>query len=121
MKTCSYCGAVNDNTAKVCAGCGETFPVPAKGKVDPALLDPSLEPAIVARFNSVEEASVLKTRLEAAGIEAWIPEEYGAQVFSGVIPLEPISVQVAAKDLAAAKEVLATPPPPAEEPTSSGG
>ena len=121
MKTCSYCGAMNDNAARVCTGCGEKFPVPTREKVDPVHVDPSLEPAIVATFGSLEQASVLKTRLEAAGIEAWIPEEYGAQVFSAVIPLEPISVQVAAKDLPTAKEVLAQPPPPAEEPTSPGG
>ncbi len=112
---------MNDNTARVCAGCGEKFPVPSTKKVDPALVDPSLDPAIVATFGSLEEASVLRTRLEAAGIEAWIPEEYGANVFSAVIPLEPISVQVAAKDLRTAKSILAQPPPPAEEPTSPGG
>jgi len=119
MKTCSHCGAANEDTAQVCAGCGKKFARSKSQKVDPALVDPLLDPAIVATSSSLEEASVLKTRLEAAGIEAWIPEEYGAQVFSAVIPLEPISVQVAAKDLSAAKAVLAQTPPPAEEQTSS--
>jgi hypothetical protein len=115
MKTCSKCGQPNEDAAQVCAGCGEKLAAPRPSKVDPALVDPALDPAIVGRFGSLEEASVLQSRLEAAGIEAWIPEEYGSRVFSAVIPLEPLTVQVAAKDLAAARALLAEPAPPVED------
>jgi hypothetical protein len=109
MKNCPYCGHVNEDNATACAGCGETLPAPSKSKVDPRLVDPALDPKIVATFSNLEQASVLKARLEAAGIEAWIPEEYEPQVFSAVISLERITVRVAAKDFPAAQAVLAEP------------
>jgi len=50
---------------------------------------------------------VLAGRLEAAGIQASIPEEYSEQIFSGVIGLERLTVRVAAKDYKAAMAVVA--------------
>jgi len=35
MKTCSYCGATNDDTAAVCSGCGTSSFGPAKAKSRP--------------------------------------------------------------------------------------
>jgi ribosomal protein L40E len=48
---------------------------------------------------------MFKTRLEAAGIEAFVPEEYTPQIFWAAItsPLEGITVRVAAKDYEAAR------------------
>jgi hypothetical protein len=48
---------------------------------------------------------LLKSRLEAAGIEACIPEEYTPHIFWNLIPspLESVTVRVAAKDYKAAK------------------
>jgi hypothetical protein len=109
MKTCTHCGHVNEDNANACAGCGKNFPAASRKKVDPRLQDPTLAPKIVATFSNLEQASVLKARLEAAGIEAWIPEEFEPQVFSAVIPLERITVRVAAKDFEAAQAVLAQP------------
>ena len=109
MKTCPYCGHVNEDATTVCAGCGENLPAASGSKVDPRLEDPALAPKIVATYSNLEQASMLKARLEAAGIEAWIPEEYEPQVFSAVISLENITVRVAAKDYEAAQAVLAQP------------
>lgn len=109
MKTCPSCGHVNADSATACAGCGKSFPATSRGKVDPQLKDPTLAPKIVATFSNLEQASVLKARLEAAGIETWIPEEFEPQVFSAVISLENITVRVAAKDYEAAQAVLARP------------
>ena len=109
MKTCRHCGRDNADTATACAGCGKTLAAPSS-KGDPQLKDPSLAPRIVATFSNLEQASVLKARLESAGIEAWIPEEFEPQVFSAVISLERITVRVVAKDYAAAQSVLAQPP-----------
>ena len=109
MKTCPACGHANEDTAKACAGCGKAFPSASRSKVDPQLVDPALAPKIVATFSNLEQASVLKARLEAAGLEAWIPEEYEPQVFSAVIPLERITVRVTTKDYEAAQAVLSQP------------
>jgi hypothetical protein len=92
--------------------------------VDPQLVDPALSLVTVASFHNLTEAELLLGRLQAAGIEACIPEEYTTDVFSGVIPFELVTVRVAAKDVADAKAVIAAgnesedsaPPPPPEQP-----
>lgn len=107
MKNCSYCGQPNEDAATVCSGCGEEFPIPAPSQTDPQLEDPTLSLVTLATFSSLAEASLLVGRLETAGIEACIPEEYAEGVFSGIIPLERLTVRVAARDYEAAKMVLA--------------
>ena len=58
---------------------------------------------------SVVDASLVMTRLEAAGIEACIPEEYTPQIFWNCTPspLESVTVRVAAKDYEEARPLLA--------------
>jgi hypothetical protein len=73
---------------------------------------------VVGTFSSLLEAKLLADRLEAAGIEAYIPEEYAPQVWSAVIPLELMSVRVPAKDYEAAKVIAAEAPC---EPSASPG
>jgi len=93
---------------------------------EPAPADPHSAPAKVATFHQLPEAELLKSRLEAEGIESWIPEEYSAQVFSDVIGLESVSVYVAVEDYEEAKAIasemdssaLAGPPPPAPQPVA---
>lgn len=119
MKKCSYCGRENEEEAVACSECGKEFEsmefeAMPLSETDPELLDAALSPVIVGRFSSLQEASLLAGRLEAAGIEASIPEEYSEQVFSAVIGLERLTVRVAAKDYEAAMAVVAegaeTPP-----------
>ena len=64
---------------------------------------------IVGTYRNVIDADIIKSRLEAAGIEACIPEEYTPQIFWYDIPspLERVTVRVAAKDYEAAQEILA--------------
>jgi hypothetical protein len=103
--------------------CGEEFEPLPPAKPEPELLDPALSPMVVATFSSLPEASVLVGRLEAAGIEADIPEEYSAQIFSGVIALERLTVRVPAKDYEAAKLIVAAGgegPSSGEQPDISG-
>lgn len=109
MKKCSYCGRENALDALTCVECGKALGSAPGSSVPKDLLDPGLSPVVVGTFGSLQEASVLVGRLEAAGIEAWVPEEYGAQVFSGVLGIEPLTVRVAAKDYQAAREALAEP------------
>ena len=73
------------------------------------LSDPALALVVVATFRNVVDAGLFKARLEAAGIEADIPEEYAPHLFWNIIPnpLESVTVRVAAKDIEAAKALLA--------------
>ena len=104
MKECSYCGHRNHDAATLCEECGTAFPVPEA--IDPKLTDPAESLVILKTFDDVPEASLLKDRLEQAGIEACIPEELGPSPFSIVKPLARVTVRVAKKDLEAAQEVL---------------
>ena len=107
MKKCAYCGRENDDASIVCFECGVELPGPPKRESDRDLSDPALSLVTIATFSSLQEASLLVDRLGSAGIEACIPEEYAPQVFSGVIPLERLTVRVAAKDYEAAKAMIA--------------
>ncbi len=102
MKTCSYCGHQNQDTAATCSGCGKLLETPATPKAPSDLEDTALDPVIVATFENTEHAGVLKAELEAAGIEAWIPEDFSVE-----FPPQTATVQVAAKDAAAAAEIAA--------------
>jgi ribosomal protein L40E len=100
MKPCTYCGQENQDSAERCSACGKAFdnyPITPRGG---DLKDPALDPVIVATFENTEHAGVLQTRLEDAGIESWIPED-----FSFEFPPQTVSVQVAAKDAEAAREI----------------
>ena len=107
MKKCAYCGCPNEDAAVGCAECGEQFETSSSPDPEPQSLDPALSPVIVAQFSSLQQASVLAGRLEAAGIQASIPEEYSEQIFSAVVGLERVTVRVAARDYEAAMTVVA--------------
>jgi len=104
MKECSYCGARNDDAATVCKECGTAFPVPET--IDPKLTDPAESLVILKTFDDVPAASLLKDRLQQAGIEACIPEELDPSPFGNFKPLARVTVRVARKDFQAAREVL---------------
>jgi hypothetical protein len=108
MKTCSYCGHENADADEVCLICHKELDRPPAPEIDPQLEDPSLSLRIVATFRNVVDAGLLKARLEAAGIEVCIPEEYTPQIFWNLIPspLETVTVQVAEKDYEAAKALF---------------
>jgi hypothetical protein len=107
MKKCPYCGHENDDDATVCVICHTELVRPAPD-IDPQLTDPALALVVLASFKCVEEAGVLKSRLEAAGIEACIPEELSPHLFLTLStnPIESVTVRVAARDYEAAKQLL---------------
>ena len=105
MKSCSYCGCENEDAATQCKQCATEFVVVEP--VDPHLTDPAESLVIVATFGDAVEASLLKARLELAGIEACIPEELNPSPFGNFMPVAQVTVQVAAKDYEAAKEIVA--------------
>jgi hypothetical protein len=110
MKLCSYCGKENEDTATHCTECGTEFE--REDPSDAKLTDPQTNLAVVATFGDTTEASLVKARLEQAGIEACIPEELDPSPFGNFSPLSHVTVRVAEKDLEAARRVLASPTKP---------
>lgn len=106
MKTCSYCGYQNEDADTLCRGCGESLKQPAVQNEAADLKDPATAPVVVATFHSLEEAELLKSELEAVGIEAYIPEEYTTGVFSSITPFQKVTVRVPAGQLEAARGIV---------------
>lgn len=108
MKECSYCGHQNIDSATECEECGTAFATPDKASeaADSRLTDPAESLVILETFGDVPTASLLKARLEVAGIEACIPEELDPSPFGNFKPLARVTVRVARKDLDAAREIL---------------
>ena len=106
MKACPKCDTWNEKDATQCKQCGAELE--AAKAVDPQLTDPADALVIVATFGDAVEASLLKDRLELAGIAACIPEELNPSPFGNFMPVAQVTVQVAAKDYEAAKEILAS-------------
>src|SRR6266446_3351822 len=105
MKSCPYCGRENNDETTHCGDCGTQF---QEGEeLDPVLTDPGAELVPVATFGDLLEATLLKTKLEAAGIEACIPEDFASNPFGNFIPLAHVTVQVAATNLDPAKAIVA--------------
>jgi hypothetical protein len=111
MKICADCGHENEDDATTCAECFLELPATKTSEAarpDPAeLTDPAKDLVVVASFGDTVEASLLKDRLEQAGIEACIPEELDPSPFGNFPPLAHVTVRVAKKDLEKAREVLA--------------
>lgn len=105
MKNCSYCGRENNDAAINCVACGTEFQ--AKEETDPALKDPAAALVTLATFADLIHATMLKSQLERAGIDSCISEEFAPNPFGNFSPLAHITVQVAAKDYDAAKQILA--------------
>src|ERR1017187_2774581 len=105
MKKCACCERESEDDAIFCGECGTKFEPLEPTEDRRQLEDPALSLVIVATFRNLEEAGPLKARLESAGIEACIPEEYTPQIFWTFMPtpLQGVTVRVAAKDYEAAK------------------
>jgi len=107
MKRCDYCGQQSEDRAVACGGCGEPFEQQSTVRVvSTEHNDPALDPKIVATFHDPADAEMLKAELQALGIQADVPEEYGPSVFSALMPFQTLTVQVAAKDYEAARAIV---------------
>jgi len=104
MKKCDFCGRENEDALLCCYECGMELQSP-EVPAPPTEADKPL--AVLATFGDTVQASLLRAQLEQAGIEACIPEELDPSPFGNFLPLAHVTVRVAEKDLAAAKEVLA--------------
>jgi len=110
MKACSRCGHRNDEPASRCAECGTEFLAPDSPTTDDAerLSDPDDDLRVLKKCATTVEAYLLKSRLEGAGIEACVPEEFTPQILWYCIPspLEQVTVRVKARDYEAARLIL---------------
>jgi hypothetical protein len=104
MKKCSCCGEQNAPDALHCTFCGKPLSPDELG--EPSLEDPTGTLRVVATFGDVTEASLVRDRLQQAGIEACIPEELDPSPFGSFRPLANVTVRVAEKDYEAAKTLL---------------
>lgn len=109
MKTCAYCGRENRDDAVNCSGCGETeFGATAPAQDPPA--DDADDLVTLAKCAKLEDADVIVSLLEAAGIQAFIPDEQLTQTFGfNLNSSGGVRVQVRPQDYDMAKELLPAP------------
>jgi hypothetical protein len=110
MKECAYCGRENEDAAARCRECGtEEFKseAPASPREQSDL---SEELITLTSSRNLPEADLIVSRLDAAGIEAFIPDEFLMQAVGfNLNTFGYVRVQVRRKDLERAKELLAAP------------
>lgn len=74
-----------------------------------------MSPVTIFKGWNLNEAELIRSRLEAAGFHTIVVNEYAANMFGGSTnALSPVSVQVPESEAADAKEFLETPTAPAE-------
>src|SRR6201994_1777608 len=118
MKKCSYCGAEYPDDAVMCPIDHTPFespaePPPPKPKKPeyhfPPLSSADMQKDFVTLVTcaSLPAADIIFGRLQVAGIEASIPDEFTMQVMSGdQNAFGYVRIQVAPKDYEAAKQLL---------------
>jgi hypothetical protein len=109
MKKCSYCGRENPDDAVNCHECGldewEPDPSAPTKQVDTA--NEGDNPVLLTTCAKLAEADLIVSRLAAAGIEAFIPDEQLMQnVGFNLNTYGYVRVQVRQQDYDAAKELL---------------
>jgi len=117
MKKCRYCGAEYPDDATVCA-VDQTHLQPAaasapEGKAAKFHFPPPAEEDWVNDFvtlvncGTLPAADVIVSRLQAAGIEAFIPDQASMQALGGTFgALGYVRVQIAPKDYYSARKLL---------------
>ena len=119
MKECAYCGGKNEDDAVRCSGCGtDEFKTDAPVKMPK--LDEQEELVTVFSCQRLTDADIIVGRLEAAGIETFVPDEFLMQTIGfNLNTFGYVRVQVRQKDYTNAKELCAIAVEP-EEKTSVG-
>ncbi len=108
MKTCDYCGRKNSDEVVCCSGCGRNDVFKADAPPELPKLDAQDEFVTLATCQNLPAADQMVTCLDAAGIEAFVPDESLMQwlPFFYTITFGFIRVQVRRKDLSRAQELL---------------
>lgn len=106
MKTCTYCGRENPDTALNCSGCGlEEFKDDKAAPVQNA--DESDDLVLLTTCAKLVDADLIVSRLDAAGIHALIPDEHLMQTIGfNLNTYGYVRVQVRRQDYADAKALL---------------
>lgn len=116
MKTCAYCGRDNEDSVLHCAGCGtDEFKLANPPAGSPA--DPEQEWVTLVTRGNLAEADAVAGQLEAGGIGVFLPDQFLMQNANLGAMYGFVRVQVARGNLAAARDLLATPAPPSSPPT----
>mgnify|MGYP001560361917 FL=1 len=105
MKPCAYCGRKNEDADLHCVECGSEFQ--SRATIDTTLIDPAGALVTIAECRDLIHATLLRDELESAGIGACVPEELSASPFDSLMAFAHFTVQVAARDCDAAKEIFA--------------
>lgn len=116
MKECAYCGGKNEDDAVHCSGCGtEEFKTDAPAEIPK--LDEREEFVTVFSCQRLPDADLIVGRLEAAGIETFVPDKFLMQTIGfNLNSYGYVRVQVRRKDYANAKELCAIAVEPDEKP-----
>jgi hypothetical protein len=106
MKKCSYCGRENPDDAPNCSGCGLDEFEPRSGAQAPEAESPD-NLVLFTNCPTLVDADLIVSKLRAAGIEAFIPDEFLMQnVGFNLNTYGYVRVQVRQQDFATAKELL---------------
>jgi hypothetical protein len=111
MKQCAYCGGENEDAAVRCQECGteecKTEKAPAKQTHE---LDPQDELVTLLSKQRLADADLAVSRLEAAGIDGFIPDQHLMQTIGfNLNTFGYVRVQVRRRDLKRAEELLSEP------------
>jgi hypothetical protein len=123
MDVCTYCGRENRENAALCPQCGKAefqsttppefreMPVSkSKSEIEFVPIDGSEAEndfVTILRCRTLLEADIIVSRLESAGIQAFIPDQFLMQTISwNVNTYGFVRLQVRPSDYAAAKEFL---------------
>lgn len=112
MKECAYCGRENKDAAVRCTECGtEEFKTGESARsASLPECDPDEELVTLMSAQRLADADLLLSRLQAAGIEAFIPDEFLMQAVGfNLNTFGYVRVQVHRKDLEKAQELLSAP------------
>jgi hypothetical protein len=111
MKTCAYCGRENEDSALRCQESGtDEFNTVAAAEPGVAELAPEDELVTLLSTQRLADADLIVSRLGAAGIEGFIPDQFLMQTVGfNLNTFGYVRVQVRRKDLEKAEELLAAP------------
>jgi len=109
MKECLYCGRENADDAVYCCECGKDE-FKTNAPADAAASDLNEEMVTLVSVQKLVDADLILSRLEASGIEGFIPDEFLLQTIGfNLNTYGYVRVQVRRKDFEKAKELLSTP------------